>query len=113
MVSYSKMFLDKFSNSFLVRQHTTCRLGVRAVVQPLIKSLLWLVKIWQLVTLSAGCSVPSKRYVHQEVTPLEWNLFLVLRSLTRPLYERLKLSSDKHLTWKTCFILGLELAQKG
>ena len=48
----------------------------------------------------------------REVWPPDWNLSLVLRSLTRLPYEPLKLSSDKHLAWKTCFLLALALAKK-
>ena len=39
-----------------------------------------------------------------EIKPPYWNLSLVLRSLTHPPYEPMKLSSDKHLTWKMCFL---------
>ena len=42
-----------------------------------------------------------------EIWPPDWNLSLVLRSLTCLPYEPLKLSSDKHLTWKTSFLLAL------
>ena len=35
----------------------------------------------------------------------EWNLSLVLRKLTHPPYEPLKLSVDKHLTCKNLFLL--------
>ena len=48
----------------------------------------------------------------REVKPPEWNLFLVLRSLTHLPYEPLKLSSNIHITWKTSFSLAFALAQK-
>ena len=35
-----------------------------------------------------------------------------LRSLTHPPYEPLKLSSAKHLTWKSCFLLALAPAKR-
>ena len=43
----------------------------------------------------------------QEIQPPDWNLSLVLRCLSRPPLEPLKLASDKHLTWKTSFYLLL------
>ena len=48
----------------------------------------------------------------REVKPPELNFSLGLRSLTSPLYKPLKLSSDKHLTWKTCFLLVFALAER-
>ena len=42
----------------------------------------------------------------------EWNLSLILRRLTHLPYKPLKLSADKHLTWKTCFLLALTLAKR-
>ena len=50
--------------------------------------------------------------LHKEVRPLEWNLSLVLRSMTHMSYWPLKLSIDKHLTWKTCFLLAIVLAKQ-
>ena len=46
-----------------------------------------------------------------EMRPPELNVSLALRSLTHPPYELLKLSSDKHMTWKTCFLLALASAK--
>ena len=43
----------------------------------------------------------------QEMRPPDWNLSLVLRCLSKPPFESLKLASDKHLTWKTSFLLAL------
>ena len=43
---------------------------------------------------------------------MDRNLSLGLQSLIHPPYELLKLSSDKYLTWKLCFILALVLAKK-
>ena len=45
---------------------------------------------------------------HLVIKPPEWNLYLVLRSLTWP---PLKLSTDRHLTWKTYVLLALPLAK--
>ena len=42
----------------------------------------------------------------------EWNLILVLRSLTHLLYELLIHSSDKHFAWKTCVLLAFILAKR-
>ena len=41
----------------------------------------------------------------REIKPLEWNQSLALRNLTHPPYKPLKLSMDKHLSRKTCFLL--------
>ena len=43
----------------------------------------------------------------REVKPLEWNLSLILKSVICPPYKPVKLSLDKHLTWKTFLLLGL------
>ena len=47
----------------------------------------------------------------RRIKPPEWNLFLVLKSFTCPPYELMKLSLSKHLTWKTCFLLALDLVK--
>ena len=47
--------------------------------------------------ISRMCSRFEKNCLPREIKSLEWNPFLVLRSLTHPLYAPLKLSSDKHL----------------
>ena len=47
-----------------------------------------------------------------EIKPSEWNLSLVLRSLTCQPQEPLKLSSYKDLNWKTCCLLGLFSAKR-
>ena len=54
----------------------------------------------------------KKIYLPGEVKPLEWNLSLVLRSLTYPPYKPLRLSSDKRPSQKTCFLLGLTSAKR-
>ena len=54
----------------------------------------------------------EKSCPQQEVKPPEWNLSLVLQNLTCLPYESLKLSSDNHLTWKMCFLLGLMSAKR-
>ena len=46
----------------------------------------------------------------RQIKLAEWNLSMVLRSFTSPLYEPMKLSSDKHSIWKTCFFLALTSA---
>ena len=48
----------------------------------------------------------------REVRPPDWNLSLVLRCLSWPCFEPLKLASDKHLTWKTSFLLTLASAKR-
>ena len=48
----------------------------------------------------------------REVRPLDWNLSVVLHSLTHLPYETLELSADKHLIWKTCFFLSLMSAKR-
>ena len=53
-----------------------------------------------------------KKMCPPKVKPSEWNLPLFLRSCTRPPHLPLKLSSDKHLTWKTCFSLALTSAKR-
>ena len=47
-----------------------------------------------------------------EVRPPDWNLLLVLRCLSRPPFEPLKPASDKHLTWRTSFLLAFALAKR-
>ena len=46
-----------------------------------------------------------------EILPLDWNLSLVLRCLSRPPFEPLKLASDKYLTGKTSFLHALVSAK--
>ena len=46
-----------------------------------------------------------------EVRPPDWDLSLVLRCLSRAPFELLKLASEKHLTWKTSFLLTLASAK--
>ena len=48
----------------------------------------------------------------QEIRPPEWNLSLVLRCLSQPPFEPLKLASDKHLTWETSFLLALATTKR-
>ena len=48
----------------------------------------------------------------REITLPKWNLSLVLKSLTHPPYESMKLSSDKLMTWKTGFLLALASAKR-
>ena len=71
------------------------------------------------VFLLAGVSLAAKRVISRmfrsfkrscqpcEIKPPAWNLSFVLQSLTHLLYEPFKLYSDKHFTWKTCFLLVL------
>ena len=47
-----------------------------------------------------------------EISQLDWNLSLVLRSSIHLPYELLKLSSDKHLTWKAWFSLVVTSAKR-
>ena len=76
--------------------------------RPLITFLFCLAWILLQTKLTAGCSVIfEKSCPPREVKPLEWNLSTVLRSLTHLPYKPLKLSVDKHLTWKSCFLLAL------
>ena len=49
----------------------------------------------------------------KEIKPLERNLSQILRSLTYPPYEPMKLSSVKHQTWKSCFLFALASAIRG
>ena len=51
-------------------------------------------------------------HLPREAKPLKCNWSLVLGSLTRLPYKPIKLSSVKHLTWKTCFLLTLTSAKK-
>ena len=44
-----------------------------------------------------------------EIRPPDW---MVLRSLTPPAYDPLKLSSNNHPSWKTCFLLALVSAKR-
>ena len=66
----------------------------------------------------AVSSVVSKMFRHfersfpHEIKPPDWNLLLVLHCLSRPPFEPLKLASDKHLTWKTSFLLALASAKR-
>ena len=48
----------------------------------------------------------------REIRPPAWNLSFVLRCLSRPPFEPFKLASDKHLTWKTSFLLALASAKR-
>ena len=48
----------------------------------------------------------------QETWPLDWNYCLVLRCLSRPSLEPLKLASDKHLAWKMYILLALASAKR-
>ncbi|XP_068243498.1 uncharacterized protein [Palaemon carinicauda] len=47
-----------------------------------------------------------------EVRPPPWNVVRVLRSLKRPPFEPLRQASDRHLTWKTVFLLALASAKR-
>ena len=67
---------------------------------------------WPVVSLAGYPAAFEKSCPPRGIRPPEWNLSLVLRNLTCPPYEPLKLSSDKHLTWKTCLLLALILAKK-
>ena len=67
----------------------------------------------------AASSVLSRMFRHFErscppceIRPLDWNLSLVLRCLSRSPFEPLMLASDKNLTWKTCFLLNLASAKR-
>ena len=67
----------------------------------------------------AASSAVSRMFRHferscppREIKPPDWNLSLVLRCLSRPPFEPLKLASDKHLTWKTSFLLALVSAKR-
>ena len=62
----------------------------------------------------AASSVVSRMFRHLErscppweICPLDWNLSLVLRCLSRSPFELVKLASDKHLTWKMSILLAL------
>ena len=48
----------------------------------------------------------------REIRPPDWNFSLVLLCLSRPPFEPLKLTSDKHLTWKKSFLLALVSAKR-
>ena len=67
----------------------------------------------------AACSVVFRIFRHFEMSfppckiqPPDCNLSLVLRCSSRPPFEPLKLASDKHLTWKTYFLLALVSAKR-
>ena len=47
-----------------------------------------------------------------EIRLPDWNLSLVLQCLSRFPFEPLKLASDKHLTWKTSFLLAVASAKR-
>ena len=47
----------------------------------------------------------------REIQALEWNLSLVLQSLSHLPYNTVKVSLDKYLTWKN-FLLALTLAKR-
>ena len=47
-----------------------------------------------------------------EVKSPEWNLSLDLQSLTHPLFNLPKLSSDKYITWEMCHVLAFALAKR-
>ena len=69
-----------------------------------------LAKILPLTGIGKMFSSSEKSCPPREIKLPEWNLSLVLRSLTHPPYEPLKLSSDRHLTWKTFYLLAIVLA---
>ena len=48
----------------------------------------------------------------REIWPPDWNLSHVLQCLSQPPFEPLKLSSDKHLSWKLSFLLALASAKR-
>ena len=48
----------------------------------------------------------------REVQPPDWNLSLVLRSVTCPPYKALKMSLNKYLSWNACFLLALMSAKR-
>ena len=57
------------------------------------------------------------RHIERSCPPLEikppyWNLSLVLHCLSRPPFEPLKLTADKHLTGKPSFLLALVSAKR-
>ena len=54
----------------------------------------------------------ERSYPPREIQPPDWNLSLVLRCLSRPPFEPLKLASDKHLTWKMSFLLARVSAKR-
>ena len=54
----------------------------------------------------------KKSCSHREVQPPGWNLSLALQSLTHPPHAPMKLSLDKHVARKTCFLFALVLAQR-
>ena len=67
----------------------------------------------------AASSLVSRIFHHfarscppREIKPPDWNLSLILCCLSRPPFEPLKLALDKHLTWKTSFLLALASAKR-
>ena len=54
----------------------------------------------------------EKDCLSRKIKPPEWNLPLFLRNLTCLPYETLKLSSDKHLPRKSCFLLAVTSAKR-
>ena len=54
----------------------------------------------------------ERSFPPQEIRPPDWNLSLVLLSLSWPPFESHKLVSDKHLTWKMSFLLALASAKR-
>ena len=52
----------------------------------------------------------ERSFTPREIKPPDWSLSLVLKSFTCLPYWSLKLSSNKHLAWNTCFLLALALA---
>ena len=63
-----------------------------------------------LVVSGMFCSF-EKSCLALEVRPPDWNLSLGFWCLSWPPFEPLKLASDKHLTWKTSFLLALASAK--
>ena len=63
--------------------------------------------ISQLISSFERSSLPWK------IKSPDWNLFLVLESLTFLSYEHLKLCSYKHLTGKTCLFVSSRVGRKG
>ena len=68
----------------------------------------------------AASSVVSRMFQHferscspREIRPPDWNLLLVLRCLSRPPFEPLKLASDKHLNLEDVLFIYSCVGQKG
>ena len=89
--------------------HTLPLLGLKALKMLLIMFSPWLVWARQPIVLSAGCAVARGDMLPREVKLPKWNLSLVLKSLPCLLYEPVKFSSGKHLTWKM-FLIGFHLS---